>query len=78
MAQLLQESDAMKIAPTALFVCTVCYGALVWADPAAWYLWRSPENPSAICSQLTPGDGWVVIKGPFQDGVCKKPGVPQR
>ncbi len=68
----------MKIAPTALFVCTVCYGALVWADPAAWYLWRSPENPSAICSQLSPGDGWVVIKGPFQDGVCKKPGVPQR
>ena len=78
MAQLLQESDAMKIAPTALFVCTVCYGALVWADPAAWYLWRSPENPSAICSQISPGDGWVVIKGPFQDGVCKKPGVPQR
>ena len=78
MAQLLQESDAMKFAPTALFVCTACYGALVWADPAAWYLWRSPENPSAICSQLSPGDGWVVIKGPFQDGVCKKPGVPQR
>ena len=68
----------MKIAPTALFVCAAWYGSLVWADPAAWYLWRSPENPSAICSQISPGDGWVVIKGPFQDGVCKKPGVPQR
>ena len=68
----------MKIARTVLFVCTAWCCSLVWADPAAWYLWRSPENPSAICSQISPGDGWVVIKGPFQDGVCKKPGVPQR
>ncbi len=67
----------MKIARAAFLFCTV-WCALAWADPAAWYLWRSPENPSAICSQLPPGDGWVAIKGPFQDGVCKKPGVPQR
>ena len=67
----------MKIARTALLVCTA-WCAQAWADPAAWYLWRSPESPSAICSQLAPGEGWVVIKGPYQDGVCKKPGVPQR
>ena len=66
----------MKIARTALFACTA-WCALAWADPAAWYLWRSPESPSAICSQLAPGEGWVVIKGPYQDGVCKKPGVLQ-
>ena len=66
----------MKIARTALFVCTAWYGALVWADPAAWYLWRSPEDPSAICSQISPGDGWVVIKGPYQDSLCRKAGVP--
>ena len=68
----------MNIARTALFVCTAWYGALVWADPAAWYLWRSPHAEGSICSQISPGDGWVVIKGPYQDGVCKKPGVPQR
>ena len=67
----------MKFAKTAFFLgAAVCCTAL-WAESAAWYLWRSPENPSAICSQISPGEGWVVIKGPFQDAVCKKRGAPQ-
>ena len=68
----------MKIVRTAALVGAALFCSLTWADPAAWYLWRSPHAEGAICSQISPGEGWVVIKGPFQDGVCKKPGVPQR
>ncbi|MBS1227441.1 MAG: hypothetical protein H6R17_718 [Proteobacteria bacterium] len=68
----------MKIARTVLLICTAWCCSLVWADPAAWYLWRSPHAEGAICSQISPGEGWVVIKGPYQDGVCKKTGIPQR
>lgn len=66
----------MKSARTAALICAALYASLLWADPAAWYLWRSPQNESAICSQISPGEGWVAIKGPFQDAVCKKLGVP--
>ncbi len=50
--------------------------APAWAEPAAWYRWRSEESNVDICSQTPPGEGWVAVKGPYQDAVCKKPGVP--
>ena len=68
----------MKIVRTALLICIAWCCSPVWADPAAWYLWRSPYADGAICSQISPGDGWVVIKGPYQDAVCRKAGVPGR
>ena len=64
----------MKIVAGILLIAAS--GSLAWAGPAAWYLWRSPYADGAICSQIAPGDGWVVIKGPYQDGVCRKTGVP--
>ena len=47
------------------------------AAPAAWYRWRIAESNVDICSQASPGEGWVAVKGPYQDAVCKKLGMPR-
>ena len=57
-------------------VCATLFCSLLWADPAPWYKWHSPEGGLDICSQISPGDGWVIVKGPYADAVCKKLGVP--
>ncbi len=67
----------MKPGKLIAFVAAALSCSQLWAGPAAWYLWRSPENSFPICSQTTPGEDWQVIKGPFQDAACKKPGVPR-
>lgn len=62
--------EAMKhivaISTVALFCSTL------WAGPAPWYRWHSPEGDHDVCSQFLPGDGWVIVKGPFEDSGCKK------
>lgn len=58
-----------------LISAALCSSAL-WADVAAWYKWHSPANDYDICAQTSPGAGWVVVKGPFQDAQCRKQGVP--
>lgn len=60
-----------------VFLCATLYCAALWAGPAAWYKWHSAESNFDICSQTSPGEGWVVVKGPFADAVCKKLGVPR-
>lgn len=45
------------------------------AAPAPWYQWRSKIDDFTVCKQFSPGDGWYVARGPFQDGNCKKPGT---
>lgn len=44
-----------------------------FAGPAPWYKWHSPETDYDVCAQFSPGDGWVIVKGPFEDSACKKP-----
>lgn len=51
---------------------TLCCSAL-WAGPAPWYKWHSRDTDYDICAQTSPGDGWVIVKGPFEDSACKKP-----
>jgi hypothetical protein len=66
----------MRLGKPSVFIAFAFCCPLLWAGPAAWYLWRSPENSFPICSQISPGDDWQAVKGPFQDSVCRKPGVP--
>ena len=67
----------MKPAKTFAFITVaLCCSSLLLAGPAAWYKWHSPESNLDICSQTSPGDGWEIVKGPFEDALCKKPGVP--
>ena len=44
------------------------------AEPAPYYLWRSLEDGTMVCSQTSLGAGWEMSRGPFKDGRCKKPG----
>ena len=56
-----------------LIATTVLLCSSTWADPAAWYKWHSPLTDYDICAQFSPGDGWVVVRGPFEDSGCRKP-----
>ncbi len=56
----------VAISTVALFASTL------WAGPAPWYKWHSQEADHEVCSQFLPGDGWVIVKGPFEDSGCKK------
>ncbi len=59
-----------------ILIAVTLFCSALLAGPAAWYRWHSGESDFEICSQVSPGDGWYVVKGPFQDAVCKKLGVP--
>ncbi len=59
-----------------LIVTASLFCSLLRANPAPWYRWHSPQADIEICSQTSPGDGWVVVKGPFEDALCKKLGLP--
>ena len=61
---------------TVIFITAILCSSSLWADAAAWYKWHSPVNNYDICSQTSPGDGWIAVKGPFEDAQCKKAGVP--
>lgn len=47
-----------------------------FAVPAPWYKWYSPEAEHQVCAQFPPAAGWKIVKGPFEDPRCLKPGVP--
>ena len=44
------------------------------AEPAPYYQWRSTEDGTIVCAQVSLGPGWQMTRGPFQDARCKKPG----
>lgn len=43
------------------------------AAPAHWYLWRSKLDGKTFCQQVSPGEGWERVGGPFRDSRCEKP-----
>lgn len=59
-----------------VLMATLFYCAVSLANPAPWYRWRSAESDTDVCSQVSPGEAWFKAKGPYQDAVCKKLGVP--
>lgn len=63
----------MKIA---VFLIALFSSLALWAGPAPWYKWHSNSADYDVCSQTSPGDGWGIVKGPFQDSHCTKPGMP--
>jgi hypothetical protein len=60
----------------ALFAAALLQASPAAAEPAAWFLWRSLVADGFICAQVSPGDGWQRLRGPFRDALCQKPGVP--
>lgn len=51
----------------AAFACSIAFAA-----PAAWFKWHSPLADYDVCAQISPGDDWYIVKGPFEDSGCKK------
>ncbi|KTT29225.1 hypothetical protein [Pseudomonas rhizoryzae] len=50
-----------------------------FAEPAAYWRWRSTSNGQEFCTQIPPGPGWTRVAGPFRDLQCREPGsVPLR
>lgn len=60
-----------------LFVLSLTASCALLAGPAPWYKWHSPDADYDVCLQYPPGDGWRIVQGPFRDGGCKKPGMPE-
>jgi hypothetical protein len=60
-----------------VFITALAFCTTLLAGPAAWYKWHSNDVDYDVCSQFSPGDGWVMVKGPFEDSGCKKPAPRQ-
>jgi hypothetical protein len=56
----------------ALIAAVLFITVTAWAGPAPWYKWHSREADYEVCAQFSPGDGWVKVKGPFEDSKCNK------
>jgi hypothetical protein len=56
----------------ALITAATVLCVAAWAGPAPWYKWHSQEADYEVCAQVSPGDGWVKVKGPFEDSKCRK------
>ncbi len=46
------------------------------AAPAAWYTWASKLDGTHVCAQVSPGEGWTKLKGPYKDAQCTIEGRP--
>jgi hypothetical protein len=46
------------------------------AAPASWYKWRSKLSSEQPCAQISPGEGWEKLSGPYRDARCIIPGKP--
>ena len=75
---MLKSEVSCRAQSMARIVCigAVLYWSSLWAGPAAWYKWHSGDNDFDICSQTSPGETWVAVKGPYEDALCRKLGVP--
>lgn len=55
--------------------------ALAWstaiASGAPWYKWQNRFDGSILCAQVSPGETWFAIQGPYMESQCRKPGTPQ-
>jgi hypothetical protein len=46
--------------------------AMLSAEPAPFFQWRSKANGSLACSQTPLGPGWERAGGPYRDARCEK------
>ena len=61
----------------AVLVLLALVSAAAFASGAPWYRWQNIHDRTVICSQIKPGEAWVLFRGPFMESNCKKPGYPQ-
>jgi hypothetical protein len=66
----------MKLKFVILMVLMSAAGAS-FGGGAPWYKWINRADRTILCSQISPGETWMVYQGPFMESRCKKPGMPQ-
>lgn len=57
-------------AKIALVSLCILFASAALAGPAAWYEWRNTTTKAIVCSQTSPGNGWVKYSGPYTDMKC--------
>lgn len=65
---------AMRKVLLATLLLAVCGSGA--AKPAPWYKWRSRLDGRQTCRQVSPGEGWEKVSGPYKDASCKHAGTP--
>jgi len=87
MAKILCEFEGTTLNPTCLsrerfrrtagrtlvIVLLGLLGTHAFAEPAAYWRWRSNTDGQEFCTQTPPGAGWVRVAGPFRDLQCREP-----
>lgn len=63
---------AIAIAAGVGFSIVLALPALLNAEPAPWFQWRSKVNGSLVCAQTPLGPGWEKASGPYRDARCEK------
>ncbi|WP_235548472.1 hypothetical protein [Noviherbaspirillum sp. Root189] len=64
------------LATAALLLVLGCAAVITHGAPAAWHKWRSKVTRTDTCAQVSPGEGWEQVAGPFRDAQCTLPGKP--
>jgi len=54
----------------AVAVGLLAFSCAAFAAPAPWFYWKSVVTGERVCSQFTPGDGWVQENTPYKDARC--------
>ncbi|MDY7560775.1 hypothetical protein QN382_00010 [Pseudomonas sp. 10B1] len=52
-----------------LLLCLLIASGAAGAAPAPWYTWQGSTR--VVCTQNSPGPGWVKLGGPFKKSDCK-------
>ena len=55
----------------------VLISVAAYASGAPWYKWQNTLDKTVMCTQLSPGESWQIVQGPFMESNCRKPGFPQ-
>jgi hypothetical protein len=61
----------------ATFVMLALICGATFASGAPWYRWINKIDRTTLCSRTSPGNFWVMYKGPYMESQCRKPGNPQ-
>ncbi|MDR2365398.1 MAG: hypothetical protein LBD68_06025 [Zoogloeaceae bacterium] len=54
-------------------LCLLLPLSALQAAPAPYYRWMNLIDGSRVCSQLSLGQGWKKVGGPYKDSRCQKP-----
>jgi hypothetical protein len=58
-----------------LLLTALLFSLPATSAPAPWYKWISTFDRRIVCTQTSPGEGWALYAGPYQDAQCRRLGT---